>query len=104
MVFIGEGAKFVAMGKTGPDGKYKLDSGSIPGKQGAMPGKNQVYFTTAMDNVPKEPPMIPPAGGVAIEPKESPVPAKYRNPQKPELTFDVPADGTEQADFQLSSK
>lgn len=101
--FIGEGSQFVGMGTTGPDGKYKLDRGSIPGMQGAMPGKNQVYFTKE-GGAAAEPPMIPSESSLPAPAKDSPIPAKYTNPAKPELTFDVPAEGTDKADFQLASR
>jgi len=104
VVFVGEGGKFIGMGKTGLGGKYRLDSGSIPGKQGAMVGTNQVYFTKALDNMPQEPPMIPPDHVVIAEPKDSSIPAQYSDPVKPALSFDVPERGTESADFQLTSR
>lgn len=104
VVFVGKNSQFVGMGKTGPDGKYKLDTGSIPGKRGAMPGNNQVYFTTALDDASKGPPMVPPTETGMANPKGSPIPPKYSNPVQPALTFDVPEGGTPSADFQLSSK
>ncbi|NLX96022.1 MAG: hypothetical protein GXY83_07590 [Rhodopirellula sp.] len=106
VMFIGEGADFVGMGKTGPDGKYQLDGGSIPDKTGAMPGMNEVYFTQSFDALPDEPPVIPvgPNETLTAEPKDSLIPPKYSNPAKPALTFDVPAEGTQSADFQLSSR
>lgn len=104
VVFIGEGMKYVGMGRTDPDGKYQLNQSVVPGKQGAMPGKNQVHFTQADDTTSEGPPMIPPDSTSAVPRQGGPLPAKYCNPQKPELTFDVPEQGTEQADFHLSSK
>jgi len=104
VIFIGENAKFVGMGKTGPDGKYQLDQSVVPGKRGAMPGKNQGYFAKAEDQPAEGPPMIPSASSAAVQPKSGPLPAKYCDPQKPALTFDVPQKGTQAADFQLSSK
>lgn len=97
--FIGEGAQFVGIGKTDSSGRYQLDQGSIPGKRGAMPGRNQVYFAVATEA--EGPPMIP---GEEPEPPKGPLPAKYSDPVNPELTFDVPPTGTQEADFQLSSK
>lgn len=104
VVFIGEGMKFVGMGKTGPDGKYQLDQSVVPGKRGAMPGKNQVYFSKAEDQPAEGPPMVPLTSSSMAPPKGGPLPAKYCDPQKPALTFDVPEKGTQAADFQLSSK
>ncbi|MEN6498597.1 MAG: hypothetical protein ABFD16_30195 [Thermoguttaceae bacterium] len=104
VVFIGEGLKFVGMGKTGPDGKYQLDQSVVPGKRGAMPGKNQVHFTKADDKAAEGPPMIPPTSSSIVQPQKGPLPAKYCDPQKPLLTFEVPEKGTQAADFQLSSK
>jgi len=104
VVFVGKNAQFVGMGKTGPDGKYTLDTGSIPGKRGAMPGSNQVYFTTALDDAAKGPPIVPPTDTARLDPKGSPIPPKYSNPVQPALSFDVPEGGTQSADFQLSSK
>lgn len=99
VVFIGEGTRFVGQGKTGLDGKYELDEGSIPGKRGAMPGMNRVYFTVATDA--EGPPMIP---GEEPKPKASPIPAKYTNPANPQLTFEIPAAGTQEADFRIPGR
>lgn len=105
VVFVGEGMKFVGRGKTGSDGKYQLDESTIPGKRGAMPGKNQVYFAEGDEKMSSEPPMIPVASSSsAVLPKKGSLPIRYCNPQKPELTFDVPTEGSKTADFQLSSK
>ncbi|MDY0168892.1 MAG: hypothetical protein RBS80_20270 [Thermoguttaceae bacterium] len=99
VVFIGENARFVGMGETGPDGKYRLDYGSIPRTRGAMPGMNRVYFTVAAED--EGPPMIP---DEVPKPKDNPVPPKYCDPANPQLTFDVPARGSQEADFRLSSR
>lgn len=100
--FIGEGGKFVGVGTTDPEGKYTLDQGSIPGKEGAMPGTNQVYFSM-VGSTPEEPPIVFPAPSAPPQSEKGPIPAKYTDPAKPALTFDVPEGGTESADFQLSS-
>jgi len=104
VVFIGEGMKFVGRGKTGPDGKYQLDDGTIPGKRGAMPGMNQVYFAEEDETASSEPPMMPVASSATVLPKQGLLPLRYCNPAKPELTFSVPKEGTDVADFRLSSK
>lgn len=105
VVFIGEGAKFVGMGTTGPEGKYQLDRGTIPGKRGAMPGTNQVYFTKPDSSASaEEPPIVPPESNVPVEPQGSPIPPQYSNAAKPALTYEVPEGGTQTADFQLSSR
>ena len=101
--FIGEGGKFVGVGTTDPEGKYTLDRGSIPGEKGAMPGTNQVYLSMG-DSASEEPPIVFPAPSAAPQPKKGLIPAKYTDPTKPALTFDVPERGTESADFELSSK
>lgn len=102
-MFVGGKADFVGMGKTGPDGKYRLDHGSIPGMKGAMPGKNEVYFTKAAEA--KEPSLTPSSPDLpTAEAKDSRIPPKYTDPAKPVLSFDVPEAGTQSADFQLSSK
>lgn len=104
VVFISPGAEFVGMGTTGPDGKYRLTRSVIPGKHGAMPGKNQVHFAEVDENPPPEPPIIPPTSSTSPLPRGGSLPARYCNPARPELTFDVPEQGTDTADFQLTSK
>lgn len=104
VVFISPGVEFVGMGTTGPDGKYRLTRSLIPGKHGAMPGTNQVHFAEAVRNPSPEPPMIPPPSSSSPLPQGSSLPARYCNPERPELTFDVPEQGTDTADFQLTSK
>jgi hypothetical protein len=77
-------------GKTDPQGKYALKT-VFGDKPGAMVGKHTVTVSVFRPD-----PANPEAAG-----KEQ-VPAKYNF--KTELTFDVPAGGTDKADFDLKSK
>ena len=63
------------------------------GQSGALVGKHRVSITSA------------PETGVADDDAgvfEDPVPARYNT--ETELEFDVPADGTDKADFKLTSE
>jgi hypothetical protein len=104
VVFISPRAEFVGMGTTGHDGKYRLTRSLIPGKHGAMPGTNQVHFAEVDPNPPSEPPMIPASSSTPPRLQGNALPARYCNPERPELTFDVPDQGTDSADFRLTSK
>ena len=111
--FISPDGEFVGFGETGSDGKYTL-------VQGAVPGKNKVYISKLeideSELNPEEgidPEQMAAAaaagggeeagGGEGGGPKQL-IPASYSDPEKTKLTFEVPAGGTSQADFQLTSK
>lgn len=81
-----------AQGKTDAEGRYTLQF-DIDGKPGTVVGKCKVYITTANPGADR-----PDAGGKRIKDL---VPLKYN--QETTLNFDVPAAGTEEANFHLKS-
>ena len=85
-----------AQGKTDADGRFKLDID--PGTSGAVVGKCRVYITTLISEATDTDRDV---GGPAKRPRDK-VPEKYN--QKTELVFDVPAGGTDQANFDLKSR
>ncbi len=74
--------------KTEADGRYRLRT-VVGDKSGAAIGKHKVTISLSKEN-----PANPEAAVKDL------VPAKYN--AKSELTFDVPAGGTSQADFKLT--
>jgi hypothetical protein len=95
--FIALGDKHVGTGRTGPDGTYTLENG-------ALPGVNKVYFSVVQELPPGVDETALAAGTVELPKPASPIPPKYLDPQNPQLEFTVPAGGTKEANFELSSK
>jgi len=103
--FVSEDGEFAAFGKTNAEGKYTL-------AQGAVPGKNKVYISKmegeeldielseeeGMDAGQLEAMGMDTAGDIG--PKEL-IAEEYSDPEKTKLEFEVPADGTDSADFRL---
>jgi hypothetical protein len=108
---------FSDRGTTDANGKYKLT-------KGALPGSNKIYISKW--NVPGGTKLNPAEGldagqlqaaaaSVAAEaeqgvqgadPSKGPkqlVPEQFSSPEKTTLTFDVPASGSQQADFKLGN-
>ncbi|HPP52066.1 MAG TPA: carboxypeptidase-like regulatory domain-containing protein, partial [Thermoguttaceae bacterium] len=80
-----------SVGLTDKEGRYQLRR--IDTQQpGAIVGTHQVYFSLVSENVSQDD---------AGRPVKSRLPEKYR---KGMISFTVPPGGTEQADFQLSSR
>jgi hypothetical protein len=92
------------IGVTGPDGKYTLDNG-------AQTGQNKVYFSKVEGRSAEEMEMdeMESVADIGDEDEEAEpeagqvIPAKYNDPEKTEVTYDVPAGGTLSADFKLTS-
>jgi|SRR6185369_16316312 hypothetical protein len=81
---------------TGTDGRYTLQLVTTDKTVvGAVVGPHRVSITVPNDGGSS------PDAGPAARPKPNPVPARYNS--QSELTFDVPAEGTEKADFSLKS-
>jgi len=78
-------------GKTDAQGRYSLRTvaGDSPG---AAVGKHRVSISLFKPN-----PNNPDQAGTDV------VPARFSDPTKTELTFDVPSGGTDKADFRLES-
>lgn len=92
------GQEYAGVAKTGPDGSYELE---------AQAGENTVYIrkfegvgpgfdATMLDSRSDTP-------GGAGGPKQV-VPAKYSDPGASELRFTVPEDGSNEANFDLTSR
>lgn len=79
----------LAMGKTDDQGKYSLEV--FEGPPGAVVGVNRVTISTAIEHETED----------RLIAKER-VPPQYNIQSK--LEFDVPAEGTENADFALEGK
>lgn len=113
--FVSTSGKFAAFGRTGPDGHYEL-------AQGAVVGPNKVHITKllggdvklnpeeGMDEGQLEAMAIAnnPDGDSATTsaptgPNEL-IPPHFSDPEKSELTYDVPAGGSSSATFRLTSK
>ncbi|MCS7239170.1 MAG: carboxypeptidase-like regulatory domain-containing protein [Thermoguttaceae bacterium] len=95
--FIGPDKKTIGVGKTDSDGRYQLQNG-------ALAGTNQVYFSTGGAEVedPAQLAVVEAAGTQAPAKTKSPIPAKFLDPLNPQLTFNVPAGGTTEANFDLT--
>lgn len=100
--------KHTGVGRTNAEGKYTL-------AQGAEPGTNRISFNVAqeeskqaveegMDAGQMEAAGMA-GGAVAKKPAAGPaLPERYKDPANSGITFDVPAAGTDSADFRLDSK
>jgi hypothetical protein len=89
-------------GKTDAEGRYVLTSldTKVPG---APPGKYRVSLSTYADpNAVAKPPAGQPTG--LFYPESPPPPPERVPPKYRQQTFEVPADGTDKADFALKSK
>lgn len=75
--------------RTGSDGRYELRQAD-PDRMGAVVGPHKVVIRTVL-------PALLENGQVPVDP----IPERYN--AKTELTFDVPARGTAEANFELSS-
>lgn len=96
--------KHTGIGKTDAKGRYTLE-------KGAVPGQNKVIFSKTAGAAPHD--VAGPAASMPrVDPgKDTPpmaqgelLPEKYSNGLKPSVTFDVPEEGTREADFRLTSK
>ncbi|QDT63840.1 DUF4198 domain-containing protein [Calycomorphotria hydatis] len=73
-----------SFGKTNADGNFELRIARKKGGVGAQPGKHSVSFSDATDD----------------QDAPSKIPAKYEGG----IQYEVPAEGTEAANFELTSK
>jgi len=78
-------------GKTDAQGRYTLRT-VVGDSPGAAAGKHRVSISLFKPN-----PNNPDQAGTDV------VPARFSDPSKTELTFDVPSGGTDKADFRLES-
>jgi hypothetical protein len=85
-----------SVGKTNEKGEYTLTGDK--GQAGALVGKHRVNITCLQQQA-GDGDARPPRGGWPLADK---VPARYNT--NSEETFDVPAGGTDKADFRLTSK
>lgn len=103
--------EFASMGKTGADGTYRL-------ADGAVPGENKVYFRKYVDprfsgdlesglDSGQQDAMMSANGQHERRPKKASageLPPAYSDPMKTEVRFRVPEDGTQKADFHITSQ
>jgi hypothetical protein len=85
-----------AAGMTDADGRFTLYID--PPNPGAVVGKCRIYITTLLT----DPALDDRDGGPPVRRAKDKVPDKYN--QRTELIFDVPAGGTDQANFDLHSR
>jgi hypothetical protein len=79
---------------TDAEGKYALKTSEANSRAGAVVGSHLVRFTGVQDQRADD-------DDTQRPPAQDPVPPRYRDPG---LTFDVPAAGTDTANFELTSK
>jgi hypothetical protein len=80
-----------AYGSTDAEGRFRLETPD--GRAGATVGKNRVWVRTLRASRGRD--------GEAMMTAQERIPAKYNS--RTELTFDVPSEGTDTADFPLVS-
>jgi hypothetical protein len=85
-----------AWGATDDEGRYSLSI--TPAKPGAVVGKCRIFITT----IHSDPAVGDRDAGGPVRRVRDKVPEKYN--KKTELVFDVPAGGTDQANFDLRSR
>ncbi len=85
-----------AVGITSTDGSYKL-------ALGALPGEYRVAIGDPPGNAGMTRPMAAPSGDKP-EPVPVELPLKYSDPKQTALRFTVPDDGSDVADFTLTTK
>lgn len=107
--FFSEEHNFVSTGVTDADGAYQLYAGAVP-------GENKVWISKMPPGGPagdpEENPEIDPGQIEAMSEAEFPteavgneeLPAKFSDPDQTVLKFMVPEDGSDKADFKLTSK
>jgi hypothetical protein len=81
-------------GVTDASGKYELKTAEADSRSGAVVGMHVVRITGVQDQRAADDDTARPMA-------KDPVPPRYRDPG---LTFEVPADGTDQANFELTSR
>lgn len=79
--------------RIGADGRYSLST--VRGQPGAVAGKHRVKIYSFS---PESPPTT--EGGPAVQKERVPARYNYRS----DVTFDVPATGTDTADFAIATK
>lgn len=109
--FVKDG--FAGVGVTGPDGTYELSPGAVPGMnevtvskiegEGMSTDPEEGMDAGQMEAATTYDPALAGTPGAQGPPQET-LPSRYSVPGESELEFDVPADGTEQADFPLQSE
>lgn len=106
--FISPDGAFAAYGKTDANGKYTL-------AQGAVPGKNKVFISkkegedlkinsdpeSGMDAGQFDASQIGTPGAQKPTGPVQLIAPEFSDPEKTKLSYEVPEDGTDSADFQL---
>lgn len=91
-----------SIGKTDQDGRYALHSQLDEGQRGAVVGKHKVRVSMGTEEPGAEDRDADPTGPRRKKSNAPFIPGKYN--VQTELTFDVPAGGTDQANFDLKSR
>lgn len=106
--FVNE--QLTATGMTDDEGRFTLGGGAVPGTNTVVISKwsgNMDMYATEDGGVDMEQlaaaGMAAPGAKAQDAPKQL-VPAAYSDPAKTSLTFDVPSDGSDVANFELLSK
>jgi hypothetical protein len=90
-----------ARGKTDEQGNYKLETFARGHNQdGAVIGESRVVISINLQNAGKK--LLPTGNRGKLPPDGETLPARYNSEST--LKFTVPTDGSDQADFALTSK
>lgn len=100
-------AKFSAYGKTDAEGKYRIAQGAIPGENKVFVSKITGDAKAIPEQIADDPGQVAAATAATMNdpsrPKKAPrgelLPPEMSDPERTKLTFTVPAEGTETANF-----
>ncbi|MEZ6087738.1 MAG: hypothetical protein R3C05_06890 [Pirellulaceae bacterium] len=100
------GGQFSAFAKTDSSGKFSLEPGAVVGENKVLISK--LSMPAGADPTMDEGQLMAMAGDPAMAanknaPKQL-IPGQYSDPEKSTLTFVVPEDGSDSADFSLDAK
>lgn len=103
--------EFSSAGRTNSEGRYTLAQGAVPGKNTVTiekweGGELKINPEEGMDEGQFEAMLDPEATGKAkvdLGPKQL-IPEHYSDPEKSDLTYDVPEGGAKDADFRLQGE
>lgn len=99
--------KFSAYGKTDAEGRYRLTNGAIPGENKVFVSKLTGDAKTVPNQIAEDPGQVEAAAAAAANDPSRPkkatsgelLPPDLSDPERTKLTFKVPAEGTETANF-----
>lgn len=99
--------KFSAYGKTDAEGKYRIAQGAIPGENKVFVSKITGDAKAIPDQIADDPGQVAAASAATMNDPNRPrkaaraelLPPEMSDPERTKLTFKVPAEGTETANF-----